>query len=80
MRLVVNLDQLFHRDMRVDLRGREPRMTQQFLDVAQVRPAVQQVCRERMAQGVRTDVVMPAQMPMYFSTIRPTERVVILVP
>src|SRR5688572_16532937 len=34
-------------------------MSQQLLDVAQVGAAVEQVCRERMAQRVRADVVHP---------------------
>jgi hypothetical protein len=36
MHLVVDLDQFFHRNMRVDLRGRQPRVAEQFLYVAQV--------------------------------------------
>lgn len=43
MRLVVDLDQLLHRNMRVDLRGRKPRMAQEFLNVAEVCAAVEQV-------------------------------------
>ena len=57
MRLVVNLDQLLHRNMSVDLRRREPRMAQQLLNVAQVGAAVEQVRSKRMPQRVRTDVV-----------------------
>src|SRR5215213_4593825 len=57
MRLVVDLDQLLHRNMCIDLRGGEPRMTQQFLDVAQVCAAVEQVRGKGMTQRVGTDVV-----------------------
>ena len=57
MRLVVNLDQLFHRNVSIDLRGGEPGVTKKFLDVAQVGPAVQQVSSKRMTQRMGTDVV-----------------------
>ena len=46
MGFVVNLDQLLHRNVRVYLRRGKPRMPQQFLDVAQVGAAVEQVRRE----------------------------------
>ena len=57
MRLVVHLDQLFHRNVGVDLGSGESRVAQQFLDVSQVCAAVEQVRGERMAQCVWTDVM-----------------------
>src|SRR5260370_33983767 len=54
---VVNLDQLFHRDVSINLRRRETRVAEQFLDVAQVGATVQKMRRKRMTQGVRADVV-----------------------
>ena len=57
MRAVIDLDHLFHRDLRVDLRRREPRVAEEFLNVAQVGAAVQQMRRERMPERVRRDVV-----------------------
>ena len=59
MRFVVDLDQLLHRNVRVNLRSRETRVAQQLLDVAQVCAAVEQVRRKRVSQGVWTDVVHP---------------------
>ena len=56
-------------------------MTQQFLYIAQVRSAIQQMGSKRMPQracGLMS--CMPAQIRMYFSAIRPTDRVVIRVP
>src|SRR3954468_15918906 len=43
-------------DQRVDLRGRHRRVPEQFLDDADVRPAVEQVRGERVPQGVRRDL------------------------
>ena len=57
MRLVVHLDQLFHRNVGVDLGSGKSRVAQQFLNVAQVGAAVQQMRGERMAQRVWTDVM-----------------------
>src|SRR6185369_9324191 len=59
MRLVVDLDQLLHRNVCVNLRRRETRVAQQLLDVAQVCAAVEQVRRKRMSESVWTDVVHP---------------------
>ena len=63
MSSVVNLDQSFHRDMSVNLRGRESCMAQQLLNVAQVSAAVEQMRGERMAQRVWTYVVNPDAEP-----------------
>ena|SRR5437016_6635264 len=57
MSSVVNLDQFFHRDVSVNLRGRESRMAQQLLNIAQVSAAVEQMRRKRMAERVWTYVV-----------------------
>jgi len=46
MRLVVDLDQLLHRNVCVNLRRRETRVAQQLLDVAQVCATVEQVRRK----------------------------------
>src|SRR3954471_5664276 len=43
-------------DQRVDLRRRHRRVPEQFLDHADVGPAVEQVGRERVPQGVRRDL------------------------
>ena len=63
MSFVVDLDQLLHRDVCVDLRSRETRVAQQLLDVAQVCAAVEQVRGKRVSQGVWTDVVHPRTDP-----------------
>src|SRR5205807_9003275 len=53
MRFVVNLDQFFHRNVSVNLGGGEPRVAQQFLNVAQVGAAVEQMRGKGMTQRVR---------------------------
>ena len=63
MRLVVDLDQLLHRNVCINLRRRQARVAQQFLYVTQVCATVEQVRRERMSQRVRTDVVHPRADP-----------------
>ena len=40
MRLVINLDQFFHRNVGVDLRRRETSVAEQLLDVAKIGAAV----------------------------------------
>src|SRR2546425_8859157 len=57
MGLVINLDQLFHRDVGVDLRRREASVAEQFLNITKIGAAVQQMRGKRMTQGVRADVV-----------------------
>src|SRR5919107_180118 len=57
VRLVVDLDEFLHRDVRVNLRGGEARVAEEFLDVAEVGAAVEEVRGEGVAQGVRADVV-----------------------
>jgi len=53
MRAVVYLDQLFHRDLSIDLCGREASVTQEFLDVTKVCTAIEQVRRECVPQAMR---------------------------
>lgn len=57
MRPIVDLDQFFHRDLGVDLGGGEAGVAEEFLDVAEVGTASQQVRSERMSKRVRRDVV-----------------------
>ncbi len=57
MCFIVDLDQLFHRDVCVDLRRRKTCMAQQFLDVAQVGAAVEQVRGKAVPQAMRRNVV-----------------------
>ena len=48
MSFVVNLDHLFHRDLRVDLRGGEAGVAEEFLNVAQVGAGIEQMRCERV--------------------------------
>src|SRR6187551_352810 len=47
-------------DVRVELRGGDTRMAEQLLDDAQVGSPLEEVRRERVAQGVRADPVLEA--------------------
>ena len=49
MRLVINLQDVLHRKLRVPLSGRETLMPQQFLDSTQICPFFQHVRAKRMA-------------------------------
>jgi hypothetical protein len=53
MALLVHLDQLRRVDVSVSLGGAEARVPEQFLDRPEIGAALEQVCRERMAEGVR---------------------------
>ena len=53
-------------DVRVDLRGRDVRVAEHFLDASQVRPVRHQVCREAVAQRVRRDVAPQPRPPDVF--------------
>ena len=55
MRFAIHVDQLRGVDVRVALRGAQPRVAEQLLDRAQVGAALQQMGRERVAQRVRAD-------------------------
>ena len=55
MAFAVDLEQLRRVDVRVALRRAEARVAEQLLNRAQVRAALQQVRRERVAQRVRAD-------------------------
>src|SRR5438270_441818 len=50
MSLIIHLDHLFHRDLRIDLRGRQASMSEQLLDVAKVRSRVEQMRCECVPQ------------------------------
>ena len=63
MRLVVDLDQLLHRNVCINLRRRETRVAQQLLYVGQVCATVEQVRRKRMSQRMRADIVHPRANP-----------------
>ena len=54
---IVDLDKFFHRDLRIDLRGRKSCVAEEFLDVTEVSTAIQKMCRERVPQAVRRDIV-----------------------
>ena len=56
MRLIVNRGQLIQIQMGVALGRREARMTEHFLNHAQIGAAVEQMRRERMAQTMGTDL------------------------
>src|SRR5215510_7116759 len=53
MCLIIDLHQTVQIDVGVFLRGRETRVTQQFLDSTQVRPGVKEMRGKGMAQRVR---------------------------
>ena len=57
MRPVVNLDHLFHRDLRIYLRRRKPCVAEQFLDVAEVCALIKQVCCKGVPQRMRRYVM-----------------------
>ena len=53
--LAIDLEQLRGVHVRVALRGAEARVTEKFLNRAQVGATLQQMCGERVPQGVRAD-------------------------
>src|SRR4051812_14570396 len=55
MALLVNLEELGGVHVRIALRRAEAGVAEQFLNDAEIGPALQQVRRKRMAQRVRTD-------------------------
>ena len=57
MGAVVNLDQLFHRDLSINLCGRQSSVTQKLLYITEICSAIEQVRGERMPQAVRRNVV-----------------------
>ena len=63
VRLPIGRPEPRRRHVGVDLRRREALVTEQLLDDAQVRAAVEQVRRERVAQGVGRDAVRQARAP-----------------
>lgn len=54
--LVIDLKQVFYRELSVTLRGRQSLVTKQFLNRAQVGAFFEHVGTESMAQGVGVDV------------------------
>jgi hypothetical protein len=50
-------------DLGVHLSSRDVSVPQKFLHVAQVSPFVQQVRGKRVAQGVRSDILVQARCP-----------------
>ena len=64
MELAVNLPQAVPGDVRVNLRGADARVAEQFLDHAQVRAVLQEVSGETVPQHVRGDVAGDAR-PMH---------------
>ncbi len=63
MEFLVNLAQPIARDVRVNLRGADAGVTEQFLDHAQIRAMLQQVRRKTMPQHVRRDIAPHARAP-----------------
>ena len=57
MRPLIGVNELRGVDVRVALRGAQPRVTEQLLDRAEISAALEEVRRERMAQRVRADAV-----------------------
>ena len=62
MRLVVHGHQVYEGNLRILLRGGEPRVAQQLLDGAQVGAVGQQVRGVRVAEAVRMDGRIAAQV------------------
>ena len=56
MRLIVNTDQVLHRQLRVALGGRESLVAEHFLNGAQVSAFFQHVGPESVSQCVRVNV------------------------
>ena len=56
VRLVIDVEQVFHRELRVTLRGRQSLVTKQFLNRAQIGAFFEHVGAKSMAQGVRMNV------------------------
>lgn len=56
MGLIVDGSKPFDRHVRVQLSGRQTRMTEEFLDHTKVRTTLQQMCRSRVPKPVRTHV------------------------
>src|SRR4029078_12441813 len=66
MRRVECIHQPCRIDLRVELRRRERRMDQQFLNPAQVSALGEQVCGEGMAQGMGRSAVRQAERAAQF--------------
>ncbi len=57
MGLVINRHQVFHAQVGIALGGGEAGVPEEFLDVADAGPAIQQVGGEGMAQGMGADLL-----------------------
>ncbi len=58
MRPVIDFNQSFHRNVRVNLRRGKPRVSEKFLDVAQIRAGIEQMCGEGMTQTMRRNIAV----------------------
>src|SRR5205807_9731040 len=54
---VVHFAQTFARNVGIDLRRRNVGVSQEIFDGSEVARLIQHICREAMAQGVRTDAL-----------------------
>ncbi len=50
---VINFDKFFHRNVRINLRRGKSRVSEQFLNVAQIRARIEKMRGEGMAQRMR---------------------------
>src|SRR6185436_8818721 len=64
--LVVYLDQLFHRDVCVNLSSRKAGVPEQRLNVALIGAAVEQMRGKRMSESVWADIVHAGAKPYVF--------------
>ena len=62
MRLVVDILELLFDKLGVDLRGGDVGVAEHFLNGAEVRAVFEQVRRERVAQGVRRNVLFDLRL------------------
>jgi len=58
MKLPVNVPQSVPGDVRVNLRCADARVAEQFLDDTQIRPVLQQMCREAVPQHMRRHIAL----------------------
>lgn len=61
MKLLVHTSEVWVCNVRIDLSGRDIAVPEHGLDAAQVCAVHEQVCREAMAQGMRTDMLGDAR-------------------
>jgi hypothetical protein len=63
MGLLVDLPQMFGRDVGIHLGGDQILMPEHLLDGAQVASPIEEVRRERMAEGMRADFLVQGRLP-----------------